>query len=46
MRSEMKSSAPFGLKIAAAAGLLFLHLSILAAFYLTRDGDQIAGQGK
>ncbi len=32
MRSDRQSSAPMGLKIAAAAGLLFLHLPILLIF--------------
>ncbi len=32
MRSDRSTSAPFGLKIAAAGGLLFLHLPILLIF--------------
>ena len=32
MRSDRGQSAPLGLKIAAAAGLLFLHLPILLIF--------------
>ncbi|QDY99010.1 ABC transporter permease [Nitratireductor mangrovi] len=32
MRSDRNASAPLGLKIAAAAGLLFLHLPILLIF--------------
>ena len=32
MRSDRAQSAPLGLKIAAAAGLLFLHLPILLIF--------------
>ncbi len=32
MRSERNQSAPLGLKIAAAAGLLFMHLPILLIF--------------
>jgi hypothetical protein len=32
MRSDRSQSAPFGLKIAAAAGLIFLHLPILLIF--------------
>ena len=32
MRSDRQQSAPLGLKIAAAAGLLFLHLPILLIF--------------
>ena len=32
MRSDRQSSAPIGLKVAAAAGLLFLHLPILLIF--------------
>ena len=32
MRSESNGRAPLGLKIAAAAGLLFLHLPILLIF--------------
>ena len=32
MRSEKANSAPLGLKIAAAAGLAFLHLPILLIF--------------
>ena len=32
MRSDRNQSAPLGLKIAAAAGLLFLHLPILLIF--------------
>ena len=32
MRSDRAQSAPLGLKIAAACGLLFLHLPILLIF--------------
>lgn len=32
MRSDKKSQAPFALKVAAAAGLLFMHLPILLIF--------------
>src|SRR6476620_4876601 len=32
MRSDRNQSAPLGLKIGAAAGLLFLHLPILLIF--------------
>ncbi len=32
MRSDKSASAPFGLKIAAAGGLLFLHLPLLLIF--------------
>jgi putative spermidine/putrescine transport system permease protein len=32
MRSDRSQSAPLGLKIAAACGLLFLHLPILLIF--------------
>lgn len=32
MRSEKANSAPLGLKIAAAAGLAFMHLPILLIF--------------
>ena len=32
MRSDRNQSAPFGLKIAATAGLLFLHLPLLIIF--------------
>ena len=32
MRSEKSNSAPLGLKIAAAAGLAFMHLPILLIF--------------
>ncbi|RWA57690.1 MAG: ABC transporter permease, partial [Mesorhizobium sp.] len=32
MRSDGSQSAPLGLKIAAACGLLFLHLPILLIF--------------
>ena len=32
MRSDRQTAAPLGLKIAAAAGLLFLHLPLLLIF--------------